>query len=534
MRPDERVKAFTERAEKQLLVALHETTLGIPFEKIVLDEFNRIEPIEARRLYLQICALHQFGARVRAGLISRVSGVSFKEFGKRLIKPLENVVLVDEDKHTGDVFYSSRHRHVAELVFNQALPSDDEKYDVLAELMTAINIDYSTDRETYGRIIKGRSVAETFASVELGRLLYDRAEEIARNDAFVYHQRAVFEMHHPGGSLALAERAAQVAYERNERSKSIQHTQAEIARRQAFETNDPLRKQALRRGARGKLNRQSGRLTEYDVSTRARLAIDELREAVTDEGELDDRRQKVLLEAAKEAETTIQNGLQAFPQNSEIRAIEADFLELIEQNERARQALERAFALNPRQDWLAIRLARSFLKNNAPDSANKVLQRSLQENPSSKSAHLLMARVQRMLGAQNSLILDHLRRSFTAGDNHFEGQFWYARELFIQGQVDQAAEMFAKIHEHAPGRFRTEAAAVLKGASGPIVLRGCIERKEAGYGFVRFPEFKNAVFASRAESDPDEWDKLRTGANVHGNLAFNRRGARATKLSLNS
>jgi hypothetical protein len=76
--PEDRVYAFTHSAERQLLVALHEATLGIPFEEIVVDEFLRIEPAVARSLYLDICALHQFGAPVRAGLLSRASGIGFR------------------------------------------------------------------------------------------------------------------------------------------------------------------------------------------------------------------------------------------------------------------------------------------------------------------------------------------------------------------------------------------------------------------------------------------------------------------------
>jgi hypothetical protein len=167
-------------------------------------------------------------------------------------------------------------------------------------------------------------------------------------------------MQHPGGSLTLAEVAAQKAFERSDFNRSIRHTQAEIARRQAADTKDPLRKQALRRTAREKLSRESGRPTEYDISTRARLAIDELRELLAAGQELDKGHQAILLEAAKEVETTLQSGLQEFPNSSEILAIEASFRELLEQTERARQALERAFGLNPRQDWLAVRLARSY------------------------------------------------------------------------------------------------------------------------------------------------------------------------------
>lgn len=111
--PQERILAFTESAGRQLLVALHEATLGIPFEEIIVDEYERIEPVLARSLYLDICALHQFGAPVRAGLISRASGVEFGRFQKEFIRPLENVVHVVKDGHSRDVYYRSRQATVA-------------------------------------------------------------------------------------------------------------------------------------------------------------------------------------------------------------------------------------------------------------------------------------------------------------------------------------------------------------------------------------------------------------------------------------
>lgn len=531
--PQQRLEAFTQIAEKQLLVALHETTLGLPFQQIVLDEYKRIEPAEARRLYLDICALHQFGAPVRAGLISRASAISFGDFGRRLIRPLENVVIIQEDKHGKDVYYCSRHRHVAEMVFYQALPSDEDKYDALANLMQAVNIDYSSDNETWGRMIRGRAVARMFSNVDVGRLLYDRAEEITPNEAFVFHQRAVFEMQHPDGSLELADTAARNAFERDEHSRSVRHTQAEIARRQAVETDDPLRKQALRRTAREKLSRETGRPSGYDISTRARLAIDELRELLLSGRDSDAAYQKILLEAVKEAETTINNGIQAFPDSSELLAVESSFRQLLEQADRARQALERAFTLNPRQDWLAVRLSRIYSQRGDVVSAETTLEKCLKENPSSKIAHLSMARIARKLGKSDSLVIEHLRRSFTPGDNHFEGQFWFARELFIQGHVDESKAVFAQLHEHAPGRYRTDASATLNDDSElPVLLRGRTERKEDGYAFVRFTDLKADVFASRADSDGDNWARIRPADNVQGHLAFNRRGPRAIKLAL--
>ena len=56
----------------------------------------------------------------------------------------------------------------------------------------------------------------------------------------------------------------------------------------------------------------------------------------------------------------IQQGQQLFPESSQLHAVEAIFREYLDQSDKALQALERAFSLNPRQDWLAVRLARKY------------------------------------------------------------------------------------------------------------------------------------------------------------------------------
>jgi hypothetical protein len=226
-------------------------------------------PAVARTLYLDICSLHQFGAPVRAGLISRASGLGFEKFQAEFIQPLENIVHVVKDGHSNDVYCRSRHQRVAEIVFNRVLPAAEDKFDLLARVLQAINIDYSSDRETFSRLIRGTGIVEIFSSADLGRLFYDRVQEAAPNDPFVSHQRAVFEMHHPGGSLVFAEAAAARAFKLNPNNHSIQHTQGEIARRLANETDDPLRKRAMRRITREKLSGQVPRFSEYDLYTRA-------------------------------------------------------------------------------------------------------------------------------------------------------------------------------------------------------------------------------------------------------------------------
>ena len=42
-----------------------------------------------------------------------------------------------------------------------------------------------------------------------------------------------------------------------------------------------------------------------------------------------------------------------------------------------------------------------------------------------------------------------------------------------------------------------------------------VERKEEGYGFLKLSLFPKDIFASRAESNLAEWDKLYAGANAN-------------------
>ena len=528
---EDRVEKFMARAERQLLVALHETTLGIPFEDIVLDEFRRIEPATARKLYLDICALHRFGAPVRAGLISRASGIRFEDFQREFLQPLENVVRVIEDKHAHIIYYRSRHQHVAEMVFDRVLPDAEDKFELLSRLLNAINVDYSSDRETFSRLIRGRTVADIFLSAELGRRFYDHVEAAVSRDSFVAHQRAVFEMQHPGGSLFLAETAAALAFKLTPGSRSIQHTQAEVARRLANETDDPLRRGVLRQTAREKLGGSLNRYNEYDLYTHARLALDEFKDLVDSLERQTDRPSPTFIKAAEETETAIQRGIQMFPESPELLTVEASFRECLDQNARARETLERAFGLDPAQDWLAVRLSRKYEASGEIQKSKDVLESCLQHDPSSKTAHLEIGRILMATGDKSTAI-EHLRRSFTEGDNRYEAHFWYARELFLQHHFDEANRRFATLNERAPSRFRTQSAATVEENGAPVIYPSRVERKEYGYAFLRLDEFPSPVFASRGESEFAEWDQLHFSARAQCALAFNRRGPRAVAVRL--
>ncbi len=240
MGQEERRKAFEERAGRQLLVALHEATLGKPFEDIIEDEYAHIQPEQACRVYLTICVLNRLNVRVRAGIISRLHGVAFEDFRTRLFSPLEHVVHASFDRILRDYTYETRHPHIAEIVFERVLRSAEERYDAYVRCLRALNIDYSDDRIAYRRMLRGRNLLELFADHEHVRGIYALARTVIGEEAYLLHQMAIYEMHRPNGNLheagELLERAQRLA----PRDVSIQHSVSERHLKAAEAARTPL------------------------------------------------------------------------------------------------------------------------------------------------------------------------------------------------------------------------------------------------------------------------------------------------------
>jgi SIR2-like domain len=201
--PEQRLKEFEIRAERQILVILYELTQGVPFEQVIVDEYERIIPTEAQLLYRDICCLNRLNVPVRAGLISRVSNIHFSEFKARFLDPLKRIVTAERDQYVGDMMYSARHATIAQIVFESILNDQEKRFDVLVRIIKAMNLSYSSDEIAFKAIVTGREIAELFPSQLLGRQFFDAAMEVAGQDAAILQQRANFEISHSGGSRAM-------------------------------------------------------------------------------------------------------------------------------------------------------------------------------------------------------------------------------------------------------------------------------------------------------------------------------------------
>lgn len=333
----ERVALFLDedRADRQLLVALHELTQGKPFERIILEEYDRISPDAARQLYLDIATLHQFGVIARSGAISRISGIRFADFEEKFFAPLQGIINVVSDPYTGDKGYETRHARVSAILFGAACPNDQEKAQQLSRILTGMDAGFSSDKRVIESICKGRILANEFSSVEPAREIFDTAIKALPSSAFLYQQAAIFEYSHDQGSLDRAQELAEAAREIDGNNHIYIHTLAEVARRKANETDSKVLSEKLRAQARSYLNEIWLKDARKDLSF-CRLLIDEAMQILRNLPE--DAKDHELLEfddKVAEAVERLKRAQQDFPSESEFPTVEGQLWQRLGEDRRA-------------------------------------------------------------------------------------------------------------------------------------------------------------------------------------------------------
>ena len=536
--PLQRQQAFLVRAERQLLVALHEATLGRPFEEIVVDEYNRIIPEKAQLLYLDVCTLNRLGVGVRAGLISRISEIRFEDFSRDFLAPLTHVVRAYRDKYVDDYLYTARHEHVAEIVFNNVLADPESRYAQVIRVLRGLNTSYGSDRSAFQELVRGRSMVEAFPSYELGARVFEVAEEVVGEDPYLLQQRGQFERRHSGGSLGRAKRAIERAHELAPHNKSIRNSLAVLRRSLANEVDSPLERERVRKLARNELESltRSDSAKPHDYSALADIALDELRDLLPAshrevQTETTDR---MLLDAIERVERTISRGLQTFPDHEYLLTAEVRLRDLLKDHDRAAETLRKAFQGNPRNEWMACRLADSLLSADKVDEAKEILVRCLAARPSATLAHLSIAKIYLMHGsvAEREVVRDHLRRSFIDGDLNLEGQYLYARQLFLEGNFSESKRRFSDFARAAiPSGLRNAVRWMVLDEDGSHrVFAGTVSRGDVAYCFVSCDSFRDDIYSHRSAASEEDWSRLHRGVRVFFELGFTFRGPRAVNL----
>lgn len=528
----EQVHAFQQRAERQLLVALHEATQGKRFEEIVFEEYQRIVPGQAQRLYLDIATMNQFAVPVRAGTISRISGIRFEDYERDFFDPLQNVVMTLRDPYTGDFQYRARHSRVAQFVFRGACPTDEEKVAQLTRIINGLDPGYSTDSQVLQDIVRGRKLSEDLSSVEAGRALYRAAVAAVPENAHILQHWAIFEMHHKHGSLAEAEDLARRARELSPKSGSIIHTQAEVARHRANAERSIALKEQFRRQARERLDEMSSSKDPLTATSRCKLIIDEIEtlgESLTEDSKEHDV--AYFATQVKSAEDQLARARQIAPESPDVEQVEARLHDVLERPEKALRALERAFALGAKGSGVAIRLANAYVARGNTEKAERVYTAALERLPDDKQLHLEMSKLLLAVGGDRNLIGGHLARSYSKGDHNFESRHLHAQFLFLIGSAAEAAEIFSDVDKRTPADWRSS----IPRRDSPISAllgrySGTVRKQELNYLFVRSSAYPKDIYGRQDQATPDDWSNLTVGSEMNFLIRFTRSGPVATDM----
>lgn len=529
---DERIRELEERAGRQLLVALHEATLGKPFEDILVDEYQNIAPAQAQTLYLTVCALNRLKIPVRAGLISRIHEIPFEEFKNRLFKPLEHVVQVVR-LPWGDFAYQARHSEIARLVFERVLEDATERYNTYVRILRALNPMYSTDESAFREMIRGKSIHVLFPSHEDATEIYKIVEKIMPDDAYVLQQRGNYERIRPNGNLRLAEDYLRRARELEPRDSTIAHTLAEVLRAKAEESSRPLERVRYRAEARAALRdiRPGSSGYTYATVTTLKLVTDEIRDLFHDEEATDTQ----IDEAIRDAERQFDIARQRYPGERFVLTAEAEFAEVLRDDARTLRALETARRANPRDPFIASRLAKLLVAKGDEAKALEYVEQALDGNPGDKRLNFQYAELLRLTGCYDrDKLLYYYRRSRTSGDDNYDSQFWYARFLFEstdEKEVEEAKRAFRDLRGiYVSFEEKRRIRDAIGGLEDPRLFRGTVGRVEATHGFVVVDGRGDQLFFHEHDMEPEVWNNLKSGARLKFGIGFALLGVQAIHL----
>ena len=224
--------------------------------------------------------------------------------------------------------------------------------------------------------------------------------------------------------------------------------------------------------------------------------------------------------------------MQLFPEESFILEADARFNNLINESPKAVESLKKAFQTNWRSPFIALRLARMLDKQGSHEEALSVLKKAVEANPGDKELNFALGMNLQSSGAKNSEIKYYLRSSFTRGDTHYVAQFWYARLLYLEGDIAEANALFRTLSDANVDIEvkRTPRGKILKDDT-PVVFHGTISSIEASYAFLTRDHVNDDIFVYRFNEDPSLWDHLSRGTRVVFEIAFTYRGPIAVNLN---
>ena len=239
---EEQLARLIDRAGRQLLVGLREATEGRAFDEIIQSEVDRLPRESARRAYITVCTLFQFGIPIRAGVLSRTTGIPFEEFREQILLPAERVIVEEQHSDREQPLYSARHSVIANVVFRRAVQTSRDRVNQIKQLLRNLDYGYRDDNRAFMRLISARWLHEVGIVGEEEAEIHALAREIRPDDASVIQQEGLsHRFTDPNLASSLLHEAQQLA----PNDDTIRHSQALLILDEAKTERDSNRQERL-------------------------------------------------------------------------------------------------------------------------------------------------------------------------------------------------------------------------------------------------------------------------------------------------
>jgi uncharacterized protein YqgV (UPF0045/DUF77 family) len=519
---EDQKSSLSELYGRELLVALHEATMGKPFEDIIFNEYESIKDDDAKSMYLSISILHRLGAQTRAGLISRTNKITFTDFETRLFKPLESIVFSKRNYHINDYVYLTRHQYIAEIIFERVLTKISERHEQYMRILNCLDVDYESDRHAFISMINARKLLQIFKDPVLIREIYNLANQRDPNNAKLLQQEAIFEMLSDGGSITEAEELLVEATHLAPNDTFLSHSLAELYLRKAENSEKELIREKYFKQAKLICNNiikkdKSG----YAYHTLIKINLAQL--SYLEEDRYDERIPAII----KETEKLLNQAKIDASNESMLLELEAKFNEILSETPKALKALEKAFNLNSKSTYIALRLYSFHKKNGSIEDAEKILKLCLESNPNDRDLNFNYGyQISTHQDPNWNDVKHYLRKSFTSGDTRYEAQFWYARCLYILKEYDAAKDIFSNLKDARVNiNLKKDPRGSIREHGYVKVFYGSVTKIESSFGFLKEDYSGQSIFIYKFNEKENIWNNLKKYDRVKFLISFNYRGA---------
>ena len=123
----------------------------------------------------------------------------------------------------------------------------------------------------------------------------------------------------------------------------------------------------------------------------------------------------------------------------------------------------------------------------------------------------------------------HLQRAFTDGDNNYEAQLLFGRQLFVNGRIEESRALFRRLAgvRVAP-QIKNRLLHPIEGRR----FEGRMSRPQGSFAFIAREGPGDSIYVNATNVPEAIWNELTLGTRVRFRIAFTLRGANAFDLQI--